>query len=242
MVLALAACSAQPSSSIEATPSMAAYVSASPTATPRPPTCPNQEGGPCLGTLTAGAYSTRIFLPLITYTVPNGWQNLEDLPGNFLLVPPGYDLAGVNEGRSEMIGIYSNTVASVRECRVDGEPAVEMPGVAHTPKAIADEFAIRPGVVSTTAKPASVGGLSGFVVDLTMADGWDGICFNAIYVPLINGLAPSGFDHGLSPHETMRLYLLTTASGVLAIEVRDYSAGAHLDAYSKVIDQIQFAV
>jgi hypothetical protein len=241
MSLALTACSAQPGSPSEATPSPSAVASAIPSVS-RPPGCPNQEGGPCLGTLTAGTYSTRIFLPRITYTVPAGWQNLEDLPGNFLLVPPGYDLAGVNEGESEMIGIYSSVVASSRECHADGQPAQAMPGVAVTPDAIAAEFDKRPGVVSTTSQPAAVGGLSGLVLDLSLTDGWTGTCFNAIYVPLINGVAPSGFDHGLSPHETMRLYLLSTATGVLAIEVRDYSAGAHLDGYSTIVDQIRFGV
>src|SRR5688572_31626082 len=37
------------------------------------------------GALAPGTYTTLSFSPAITYTVPAGWTNGEDLPGNFLL-------------------------------------------------------------------------------------------------------------------------------------------------------------
>src|SRR6266550_6198677 len=58
--------------------------------------CPNGNGGKCLGPVEAGTYSTVEFRPQITYRVPSGWANYEDLPGNFLLVPPGGNLPGVD--------------------------------------------------------------------------------------------------------------------------------------------------
>lgn len=78
---------------------------------PAPPVCPNPEGHACLGPIAAGTYSTSVFRPQITYTVPAGWSNLEDTPGNFLLVPPGFDLPGVNRGTSDFIGIYASVAA-----------------------------------------------------------------------------------------------------------------------------------
>jgi hypothetical protein len=68
--------------------------------------CPNPEGQQCLGKLTPGTYKTVVFSPTITYTVPKGWRNFEDTPGNFLLVPSRGDLPGVNAGTSDFVGIY----------------------------------------------------------------------------------------------------------------------------------------
>jgi hypothetical protein len=79
---------ASTSSSAPALPS-AAVSSATPAG------CPNPDGGQCLGPIAAGTYSTVVFGPTITYTVPAGWANYEDLPGNFLLIPPGGDFAGI---------------------------------------------------------------------------------------------------------------------------------------------------
>jgi hypothetical protein len=47
--------------------------------------CPFVDGGTCLEAIDAGTYTTTTFQPSITYTVPDGWLNREDLPGNFLL-------------------------------------------------------------------------------------------------------------------------------------------------------------
>ncbi len=63
----------------------AASKSASSPATTESAGCPNPHGGSCLGNLDPGTYSTSVFDPKITYTVPAGWTNFEDLPGNFWL-------------------------------------------------------------------------------------------------------------------------------------------------------------
>jgi hypothetical protein len=59
-----------------------------------------------LGALSAGTYSSSVFQPAITYRVPAGWGNFEDLPGNLLLIPPGGKLSGVDPGTSDYVGVY----------------------------------------------------------------------------------------------------------------------------------------
>ena len=82
-----------PSASVAvSTSSTLATESASP-----PPECPNPEGQACLGELAPGTYTTVVFTPTLTYTVPSGWSNFEDTPGNFLLVPTRGSLPGVNQ-------------------------------------------------------------------------------------------------------------------------------------------------
>jgi hypothetical protein len=214
----------------------------SPSATPEA-SCPNPEGGVCLGLLKAGTYTTSLFETRITYTVPDGWQNFEDLPGNFLLVAPGSDLHGVNAGGSDFIGIFWSVYAQNRLCSRENEAVSVEPGVAHTPQAIADEFAQRPGLVTTAPAQVSIGGLSGLVLDIRMADGWTGTCFYAPpgepVVQLIGGSYPSEFDHPIGPGVFVRLYLLQQPDGTLAIEVDTFDS-TQLDTYSEIIEQIKF--
>lgn len=204
--------------------------------------CTNPDGGVCLNTLAAGTYTTATFVPQLTYTVPNAWQNLEDTPGNFLLVAPGYSLAGVNAGGSDFIGVYTSVRAENRKCATDAEAGSDQPGIAHTPAAMTAEFQVRPGLVATKPTPVSVGGLTGLVMDLQMKASWTGTCFYAQtpVVQLIGGVAPSGLDHPLVPGLTMRLYLLGRGDSTLAIEIDDYAGGAHLASYSKIVEMMQF--
>ena len=76
--------------------------------------CPNSEGGQCLGKLKAGTHKTVVFRPTLTYTVPAGWTNFEDTPGNFLLVPARGALPGVNAGTSDFIGVYTSVAAEAQ--------------------------------------------------------------------------------------------------------------------------------
>ena len=102
----------------------------------------------------------------------------------------------------------------------------------------------RPGLATTPSTPVSVGGLSGVVLDITLADGWTGTCFYAPgglpVVPMFRGVEPSSLDHAMAPGLTMRLYLLDRPLGTLAIEVDDFADGEHLDTYSTIVDQITF--
>jgi hypothetical protein len=224
-----------------ATPSTRAIPSQStaPTATPES-NCPLIGRGPCLGLIAAGTDTTVQFQPPITYTVPaGGWSNIEDLPGLFELLPPGSSIQG-GEPVGDYIGIWANVVAANTYCTES-----EQPGVEHTAAALATEFAQRPGLETTTPKLVSVGGLQGLVLDIRIADGWTKTCFysqGSPAVPLIRGVGPSsGLDNPIcDPGCTTRVYLLDLPDSTLAIELSDYSGGKHLDAYSAIVNQLQF--
>jgi hypothetical protein len=203
------------------------------------PHCLAEDRGNCLGPLPAGTYTTVQFQPPITYTVPaGGWSNFEDHLGNFLLVPPGFDLAGVDTGGSDYIGIYASVLAANVDCTES-----EQPNVGRTAAALAAEFAQRPGLTTTTPTPVSVGGLQGLVLDIRLADGWTQTCFysgGSPVVPLIRGVRPSDLDSPIGPAFIMRLYLLDRSGSTLAIELGDLSGGTHLDAYSAIVDELLF--
>jgi len=205
-------------------------------------TCRNPDGGPCLGTLTAGTYGTEEFEPGLTYTMPDGWQHTSDLRGEVGFLAPGYSLDGVDAGGSEYIVVFTSVKAENRKCSTLAEAESDEPGVARTPEAMAAEFQMRPGLVTTEPEAATIGGLRGLVMDIRMAPDWTGTCFYWAepIVQLMGGVPPSEFDHGIDQDMTMRLYLLVRGSTTLAIEVADYSDGAHLDDYSAIVEQFAF--
>ena len=94
--------------------------------------CPNSMGGECLGELEGGErYRTETFAPQITYATPAGWSNQEDLPGNFLLLPPGRSIDEVDAGAADYVGIYSGASVAAADCAP--EP---MKGVGLQPDAV----------------------------------------------------------------------------------------------------------
>jgi hypothetical protein len=209
--------------------------------------CTNPEGGVCVGPLTAGqTYATSRFQPQLSYSVPDGgWSNFEDTPGNFLLVPPGNDLPGVNAATSDFIGTYTSVAAS--RLVGSGECAIELiPEVPASPQGMADWMRQQPELVVTEPVPTDVGGLSGLMVDVRSQPGavlpscTDNGNVVSVFV-LFSGKSPSSLDHGVVPDMTMRLYLLDYSGGVLAIELSDIDAApVTADEMSEVAEQFQF--
>lgn len=209
----------------------------SPARANRTAACPNPEGGECRGRLSAGSYRTVEFTPAITYTVPDGWQNFEDTPGNFQLVPPHQSLKGV-AGTSDFIGVYAAVRAAAQDC--SELPAASVP---ESPTAIARWMTRLAGVNATQPPRVAVGGLRGVVLDVSMVKGWKKTCPWSGPTPvvlLIVGVNPSGLTHGLIPTLTMRLYLLRNGAHVLAIEVDDVPGGQRLNRYATVAERIRF--
>ncbi|MBT2499253.1 hypothetical protein J7E25_09100 [Agromyces sp. ISL-38] len=185
-----------------------------------------------------GTYTTQRFTPGITYEVPEGWANFEDLPGNFLLVPPTGSLEGVDAGTSDYIGIYTSIAALELSC------TAALAGTGRTPDEIAARLAAEPALVVSDGGAVEVGGLDGRVLDLTLAAGGGLNCDGREdfrIVPLFIGQPPSELEHAMIPGLTMRLYLLAYGDGTLAIEVDDAEGGANLSEYSEIADSIRFA-
>ena len=203
-----------------------------------PPACPNPEGQACLGKLAPGKYTTVLFTPTLSYSVPSGWSNFEDTPGNFLLVPPRGNLPGVNRDTSDFIGVASSITAA-DDCSFH-----EVPGLKQSPSGIAGWMARNPGLAITNRHDVEIGGLQGVVFDIKMAKGWTKACpytHGVPLVPLIVGTGISGLEHGSLPQSSTRLYLLDNPPiGVLSIEVVNVQEGDHLDEYSSVVETMQF--
>ena len=212
---------------------------ASPSSEARP-ACPNPHGGNCLGELEAGTYETTTFIAGLTYTVPAGWGNYEDLPGNFLLVPPDSTLADGDAGTGEYIGVYEGVA-------VPGGPpkCIETPDPLYdrTVNGIVEGLSAREGLVITGPEPITIGELEGVVLDLSLVEGYTGTCPFAPdsqpVMPILVGTGPAGFHHVLTPHFDMRLYLLPGPPNTpFAIEVIDVPGRQSIEELSAIVEQM----
>ena len=80
----------------------------------RPNARTRMEAATCLGPLEPGEYQTSTFEPQLNYTVPAGWTNFEDLPGNFWLFLQEDSQDGALGG--SYLGIYQNVHAAAINC------------------------------------------------------------------------------------------------------------------------------
>jgi hypothetical protein len=211
--------------------------SASPTRQP----CPNPYGGgACLGPLEPGTYETSGFWAPFSYTVPEGWANYEDEPGNFLLVPPGGSLDGVDAGTSDYIGIYMGVNVASGDC-VE-EPAV---GAGYSAEAMTAALVERPGLIVTEPAPVEVGGLTGLMIDIARDPASDAGCqvpdIDEPLVMLIMGVGPASLAHAQMSGFTTRLYVLDLGPSNIVIEISDVadSPGETSD-YEGVVSSMVF--
>jgi hypothetical protein len=192
--------------------------------------CSNSEGGSsntCLDELSAGRHETSTFVPALSYRVPAGWSNLEDLPGNFLLLPPGSTLDGVNLGTSDYLGVYSS-VAAPQKCNGQVDASVD-----HTPEAMVEYLQGLGALTVSGPQPVTIGGLSGLRVDLTFDEATaDQACHlqdvqfaGGVFVDVIVGSGPSSLVHSVASDYPLQITFLQNGSALLAIEVADAPNG-----------------
>ena len=185
------------------------------------PSCPNNVGGTCLGDLKAGTYETTSFTPDLSYTVPaDGWANMEDLAGNFLLLPPGSNLAGIDAGTADYLGVYTSVAAP------DG--CTDTPlrdGAPTSAQTFAEWLGQQAGLEVSEPQPATIGRYSGVAVDIAATGEMPCSDADFHFLPVLVGVDPSSVSHAVIPGYPLRLYLLDHADGILAIEIADAPNG-----------------
>lgn len=117
------------------------------------------------GPAPSASYTTDVFTPTLTYEVPRrGWFKYEDTPGTFLLVPPGNDLAVVNSGTCDFIGMYTAVVPATL-ADPDGCVFEAVPGI-WSPTKMAAYHSKRPNLTTGRAVPVAIGGLNRVMIDM----------------------------------------------------------------------------
>jgi hypothetical protein len=206
----------------------------------KPPTtvCPNPEGGTCLGPLTPGTHTTKTFSPKITYTVPRGWFNEEDLPGNFAL----YQASDTDPTHGVRLNVFRQARAS-RAC----DEAID-PRVGHSAADLVRMLESKRSLLVTDKHRVTVDGLHGWSVDLTVKPG-RGDCTDPElpgfrFTPTVIGNGISQFWWSLSDSSTETYIFLDWHHDNLLIVESDY-AGGHAQNYERgdraVLGSLRFA-
>jgi len=202
--------------------------------------CTQPFGGTCRGEMPAGTYTSRTFKPTLTFKVPIGWTNFNDSPGNFGLVPPSGDWsAAVNGDPTDRIGVFQRIAPTGSRCGDDAAPVRSAAAYVHWLRAT-------PGLSITRLERVTVGGLSGFVLDLHMQRSWKKTCKwsrGHPAVQFLHGMAPTAPQMILNtfprPFAT-RLYLLDYNHATFGIEIDVVRGDRWLDAYDTVVKTFRF--
>jgi hypothetical protein len=199
--------------------------------------CP-QTGDLCLGDLEAGHYSSQYIDPFVpaggpwkarfgalTYDVPAGWSNSEDYPNE-------YRLARQDAPTDAGIIVWQDIVI-VSEVDPCSETAA--PNVGRTAQAMTDWLASAPGVKASSPVPVTIGGLSGWRLDVAMDPAWTATCTysqgKAARGLFTDSLPSGGLQWGLGPETYMRLFILDLGDGRALIADIEGPTKADYDAF-----------
>jgi hypothetical protein len=141
------------------------------------PCLDSQDGPPpwvCLGPLDEGTYTSQRFEPALTFTVPAGWNNPWDTRGAFDLWSPGWS-DGWDDPNDPGVYMFSHPGLHVRR-----DPRPEGGCVDATVGTSAIELttwvANHPAIAAGAPSPVEVGGLTGYQLDVSLADTWRESC------------------------------------------------------------------
>jgi hypothetical protein len=211
--------------------------------------CPTEDDN-CIGSVDAGTYGSQFLDPFVapggewtpryaalTYTVPGGWVNRSDFPGELALAPEGAPA-------STYVAVVTDVVAA---SRADNCTEEQDPDAGTTAEEIVAALS-RPGVTVSTPVPVTIGGLSGLRVDLALDDGWTTPCpwsedrpFALLFV---DRAVEEGFAWGLDGDTQMRTYFLNIDEDrAILIDIETASAAEQadvLDAATAIVETFVF--
>lgn len=165
----------------------------------------------------------------LTYTIPTGWELIEDSQAAFVLHrTPGAE--------AFVILIAEPLVSAEFEEGAICGPFTAVSGVGQRPGDIMSAITSRPGVVSTSPAMMAIGGYAAKMIDLHVATSWTGGCQTPgegwiVAVPLLQASSGLGPQVGVSEDAgPLRLVLLDLGNGrTLAIAISFVDPQASLD-------------
>ena len=175
--------------------------------------------------MAAGTYTTKIFSPQLTFSVPDGWTSYEDLPGNFLIGPPGTTHDGIDRGMSDYIGVYTSVAPPLPDCNSLPDSAVDPTAAGYVEWAESN-----PDLKATSPTAVTVSGMAGQQIDVSLNTKAKGVCSDPTqgidaFAEVALGMQPSDFSASVLPTVNVRLELFDVNKHVLAILLSDTLGG-----------------
>ena len=181
--------------------------------------CPTADDN-CLGVLDAGTYSSQFLDPFVgpgeswsarfgalTYTVPQGWINVDDWPGYFTLSPAiAPEGALIFVATDAVISNQAEACSEIQDLTL-GTSAAE----------ITTWLSTADGILASEVLPVTIGGLEGFSIDISLKQGWTETCPWSDGRPVRALLADSGpaegFAWAMEKDHSARLIFLDVEDG-----------------------------
>jgi len=186
--------------------------------------------------LPAGTYTSAVFQPAVTFTVPDGWVLASDSADYLQLRPADQDLLGIH--------LFRGAGAASQDPSCPIEPA---PGVGTTSTELVTWIRGLPGLAASSPAMVTVGGLRGASIDVGIAADWTQSCPFANGLPTVPLLVEPGTELRwvMAGGERLRLYVLDLpAGGSLIVDIDDFE-GSQIDAFigraAPIVKSFQFA-
>jgi hypothetical protein len=193
--------------------------------------------GPAGSPLPAGTYTSKAFTPAVTYTLPAGWQNIDDLATYLSLNPFANDAVGIHFFKdpppmSQATGCPSATEVAVGTSSAD----------------LVKWIRARPGLTVSQPAIATIDGLPATQIDVRIIDGWTDSCpfANGIpTVPLFYRPGTDGYRWVIAGSERLRLYFVDVPGVGLVVVDIDAFDGSQFDALAQlakpIVDSLKIA-
>jgi hypothetical protein len=178
--------------------------------------------GPPRTALPAGTYTSKKFSPPVTFTLPDGWENVNDASTYLSLNPLGNDAVGIH--------LFRDPPAM---SQATGCPAATEVAVGTSSGELVKWIRARPGLKVGAPAMATIGGLPATALDLSIIDGWTDSCpfANGIpTVPLFFRPGEDGYRWVVAGSERLRLYFVDVPGAGLVVVDVDAFDGSQFDA------------
>jgi hypothetical protein len=186
--------------------------------------------------LPGGDYRSAGFRPAVAFTLPDGWLITED----------SADLLALQPVTSDAVGIYLFRSPRAASQQADC-PITPVPEVGPMARDLVDWMAALPGLETGDRQPVSLGGLTGFALDVSIVGGWTASCpfANGLpTVPLLVG-ATSDLRWVVAGSERLRLRVLDDPAGGTVVVDIDAFDGTLFDGFlpiaAPIVDSLRFA-
>jgi hypothetical protein len=177
----------------------------------------------------APANRPEVFRPAFMYTLPDDWEVTGDSDRYFAVRPatPTGDTG---------IHLLSRVVATSANCSF--RPKVGVTSSAD----VTTWMSNHPALDATRPQRVTIGGATGYRVDIEQADGWDKTCQFGD-VPLVTGQPTGDQSWSIAPGERMRVYVLDLARGTVTIIAeadQPTRFGAFIEEAEPIVESFEF--